>query len=300
MLPSTLHLGPRESHRSKLNSTSRHFDENGPCRAHAGDGRVNRARVQGRKAVNSPNHHPSADDERQFTELRLAPIAHTIGSLHRRIEARFPGSGLSRVAAELIQLGELNATVMHQLVHPNWWLRGLITLAVAGLFAIALWASIQLVPFVRSGVGGIADALQSVEAATNEIILLSLAVLFLISLETRVKRRVALRMLHRFRSIAHVVDMHQLTKDPDLVVQSTAPTDASPERTLTKAELGRYLDYCSELLALVSKLAAVLAQHQQDPVVLGAVNEVEVLTSSLSRKIWQKITILQIAETGRS
>jgi type II secretory pathway pseudopilin PulG len=242
---------------------------------------------------------PSPDDERQFTELRMAPIAKTIGNLHRRIEARFPGSGLSRVAAELIQLAELNATVMHQLGRPYWWLRGLIAVAVAGVVAIALWASTQLVPLLRSGLGGIADALQGVEAATNEIILLSLAVLFLVSLETRVKRRVALRMLHRLRSIAHVVDMHQLTKDPDSAVQSTPPTDASPERTLTRAQLGRYLDYCSELLALVSKLAAVLAQHQQDPVVLGAVNEIEVLTSSLSRKIWQKITILEIAGTGR-
>ena len=242
---------------------------------------------------------PSPDDERQFSELRLPPIANTIVNLHHRIEARFPGSGLTRVAAELIQLAELNTTVMHQLVRPYWWLRVLIGLAVAGVVAIALWASIQLVPFVRGGVGGIVDALQSVEAATNEIILLSLAVLFLISLETRVKRRVALRMLHRLRSIAHVVDMHQLTKDPDCVAQSTRPTDASPERTLTRAQLGRYLDYCSELLALVSKLAAVLAQHQQDPVVLGAVNEIEALTSSLSRKIWQKITILEIAATGR-
>ena len=95
--------------------------------------------------------------------------------------------------------------------------------------------------------------------------MLSLALLFLISLETKVKRRTALRMLHRLRSIAHVVDMHQLTKDPDQAVRSTPPTDASPERTLIQAQLGRYLDYCSELLALVSKLAAVLAQHQQDP-----------------------------------
>src|SRR4029078_506574 len=171
--------------------------------------------------MSSAQPRSSPDDERQFTELRLRPIAQTIGTLHRRIEARFPGSGLSRVAAELIQLAEVNATAMHQLRHPNWWLRGLSALAVTGVLAIALWASTQLVPFVRSGVGGIADALQSVEAATNEIILLSLAVLFLISLEARVKRRVALRMLHRLRSIAHLVDMHQLAKDPNLVVQST-------------------------------------------------------------------------------
>ena len=240
---------------------------------------------------------PSSDDQRRFTQLRLAPIATTIGRLHRRIEERFPDSGLGRVAAELAQLAEESEAVLRLLIRPYWQLRGLIALAVVGLVALALWAFIQLLPFMRSGVGGIADALQSVEAATNEIILLSLALLFLISIETRIKRRSALRMLHQLRSIAHVVDMHQLTKDPDQALRPTPPTEASPERTLTQAQLGRYLDYCSELLALVSKLAAVMAQHQDDPVVLAAVNDIEVLTSSLSRKIWQKITILEVART---
>jgi hypothetical protein len=91
--------------------------------------------------------------------------------------------------------------------------------------------------------------------------------------------------------------MHQLTKDPDFALRSTAPTAASPERTLSQSDLARYLDHCSELLALTSKLAAVLAQHQQDVVVLSAVNDIEVLTSGFSRKIWQKITILDNAET---
>jgi len=245
---------------------------------------------------------PSSDDQRRFTQLRLAPIAKTVGRLHRRIEARFPDSGLGRVAAEVVQLAEESEAVLQLIIRPYWQLRVLIALAVVGLVALALWAFLQLLPFMRGGVGGIADALQSVEGATNEIILLSLALLFLISLETRVKRRRALRMLHRLRSIAHVVDMHQLTKDPDQAIRATPPTEASPERTLTQAQLGRYLDYCSELLALVGKLAAVLAQHQEDPVVLVAVNDIEVLTSSLSRKIWQKITILEAArarpETG--
>ncbi len=161
--------------------------------------------------------------------------------------------------------------------------------------AIVLWAATQLAPIALSGPGGFADAVQGLEAATNEIILLSLLLLFLVSLENRFKRRTTLRMLHRLRSLAHVVDMHQLTKDPDSVLRSTTPTIVSPERTLSEAQLARYLDYCSELLALISKLAALLAQHQQDAVVLSAVNDVETLTSGLSRKIWQKITILDIA-----
>jgi hypothetical protein len=57
-------------------------------------------------------------------------------------------------------------------------------------------------------------------------------------------------------------------------------------------ELMRYLDYCSEMLALTGKLAALYMQDMRDPVIIEAVNEIEDLTTSLSRKIWQKIMIL--------
>jgi hypothetical protein len=61
---------------------------------------------------------------------------------------------------------------------------------------------------------------------------------------------------------------------------------------MTRFELARYLDYCSELLSLTSKLAALHAQYLNDPVVLGAVNDVESLAGQLSGKIWQKIVLL--------
>ena len=61
---------------------------------------------------------------------------------------------------------------------------------------------------------------------------------------------------------------------------------------MTRVELGRYLDYCSEMLALNSKLAALYAQSLHDPVVLAAVDEVETLTTGLTAKIWQKLVIL--------
>lgn len=54
----------------------------------------------------------------------------------------------------------------------------------------------------------------------------------------------------------------------------------------------RYLDYSSEMLSLAGKVAALYAQGFSDPVALSAVNEVENLTTGLSRKIWQKIMIL--------
>ena len=46
------------------------------------------------------------------------------------------------------------------------------------------------------------------------------------------------------------------------------------------------------MLSLIGKLAALYVQKFDDPVALAAVNEVEDLTTSLSRKIWQKIMII--------
>jgi hypothetical protein len=65
-------------------------------------------------------------------------------------------------------------------------------------------------------------------------------------------------------------------------------------------ELGRYLDYCSEMLALTGKVAAVYIQRFEDPVALQAVNEVEDLTTGLSRKIWQKLMVLYTLEERRA
>jgi hypothetical protein len=227
-------------------------------------------------------------------ELRAAPVRDTIAQLARRIHERFPGSGLSRLARELATLAEQNEAVVERLRHPLWWLRTLTALGIAAVLAVSLWAASQFVRMAASGIGG-ADLVQGIDAAINELIFLSLVVLFLASLETRLKRRTALRMLHRLRSIAHVVDMHQLTKDPDHALRPLEATPSSPTRSLSREQIARYLDYCSELLALTSKLAALHAQHLQDPVVLGAVNDIESLTADLSRKIWQKITILDTA-----
>ena len=86
--------------------------------------------------------------------------------------------------------------------------------------------------------------------------------------------------------------MHQLTKDPERLLSKEPSTPSSPERLMTSPELGRYLDYCSELLSVTSKLAALLVQYFNDEVVLSAVNEIETLTTGLSGKIWQKIRML--------
>lgn len=231
-----------------------------------------------------------------YSELRPGPIRSTIETLSRRIQERFPESGLGHVAGELLHVADENQRVAERLRGPIWRVRAFTALAVAMLVALASWALLELGQRAAGGIGGVAELLQTADAGTNQVIMLSLAVLFLVSLETRIKRRAALAMLHQLRSIAHVVDMHQLTKDPEYILRDLAATASSPVRMLTRPQLARYLDYCSELLALTSKLAALHAQHLHDPVVLDAVNDIETLTADLSRKIWQKITILDMTE----
>ena len=140
------------------------------------------------------------------------------------------------------------------------------------------------------------EFIQVLEAASNEVVLIGAAVFFLMSAERRIKRRRALEALHELRSIAHVIDMHQLTKDPEWLLGRGEASRPLPPRTLSRFELSRYLDYCSEALALTGKIAALYAQHFDDDVALSAVNEVESLTNSLARKIWQKLMILYTAQ----
>ena len=47
-----------------------------------------------------------------------------------------------------------------------------------------------------------------------------------------------------------------------------------------------------EMLSLIGKIAALYVQRFDDPVALSAVDEIESLTTSLSRKMWQKIMIV--------
>lgn len=238
--------------------------------------------------------------EAEYGELRADRVIETVARLEQRIGERFPASGLARVCGQLCELArgtERNAAVLSR---PIWPLRALAVIGIVALVAASLWLGVRLFQASTADLGNVSEVLQASDAALNDVIFLSVAVFFLVSIETRVKRRRALRALQRLRSIVHIVDMHQLTKDPAHVLGPEWNTASSPRRTLTRFELARYLDYCSELLSLSSKLAALHVQSVNDPVVLDAVNDIETLAASLSNKIWQKIMILDTVSDGAS
>ena len=240
------------------------------------------------------SEQPSIDSRAatRYRQLDDDRIIETLERLRHRITERFPTSSLSRVSEELLTIARESASHIAYLSAPNWPIRVGVVFAIVAMLAVAGTAAAQV--RLTSGASGWPDFVQGVEAAINDVVFLGIAIFFLVTIETRLKRRRALAALHQLRSIAHVVDMHQLTKDPEHLLSQSADTASSPVRTMTRVELGRYLDYCSEMLSLTSKIAALFVERFDDPVTLGAVNEIESLTAGLSRKIWQKITMLNV------
>ena len=231
-----------------------------------------------------------------YRTLDAENIINTLRRLEQRIRDRFPGGGLAAVCHELVDIAQSAQQRSAAIASPNFPLRAaiyvLIAAGLAGLLFVAFSVKLQI------GNAEIFSVFQGIEAAANIVVLAGALLIFLISLETRMKRRRSLRDLHVFRSIAHVIDMHQLTKDPSSLLADGAPTASSPERTMSRFELTRYLDYCSEMLSLTNKLAALYGQNLPDPVVIDAVNDIEQLTTNLSSKIWQKITIIDAGRSG--
>lgn len=234
----------------------------------------------------------------QAPTLSLDPerIVYTISQLRLRIEERFPGSGLGRLCSSLLEIGEHTRERLDQIGRPVWWLRSATWLMAALVLAGAAAAIRTVVLELPAGFVSTFDAVQLLESGIQDVIFIGLLLIFLITAEIRVRRGRALGHIRELRAIAHIVDMHQLTKDPNRMLRPVSDTESSPRRSLTHDELGRYLDYCSELLSLTSKLAALYAERFSDAVILQAVDEVEALTTGLSNKIWQKIMILDASD----
>lgn len=228
-----------------------------------------------------------------YRSLDPSKLIETLARLQARVDKRFPGSGLGKVCAELTETARATAAEAARLAKPSWPWR----IAVGAIVVAGGWAQVAAAKFLHlERIEASANLLEILEAAVNLLILFGGAIWFLLSIEKRIKRGRALDALHDLRTLAHVVDMHQLTKDPTVVLKDTTAT--APARPMSRLDLTRYLDYCAEMLALIGKLAALYADEMRDTTVIEAVNEVESLTTGLAQKMWQKITVVD-AEGAR-
>ena len=233
----------------------------------------------------------------RFDRLDAAHVVATLDRLHQRVVTSMPGRHLADVVDEVrrvlvgIEEGARGARWRAAVRAVSW-------VAITGLVVLIVGA---VVSAVRTGlasedVHGF-EWLGVVDSGVNDVVFAAVAIWFLQSLPARVTRRRLLRVLYRLRSLAHVIDMHQMSKDTTEYV----PDDVdAPLRPLDEAGLVLYLELCSDLLSLTAKAAALCGEDTTDAVVLDTVSEIETLTASMSRKIWQKITLIRTAPPQRS
>jgi hypothetical protein len=230
----------------------------------------------------------------QFDRLRAQPVLETVRRLEGRIAARFPERGLRRVAGELITLIEdvdRDATdIKGRLRVAHLVSRSLILLIVAATVVALGLALSEAV--TDSAPDSSLDWLPLIEVTINDLVFAALAVYFLFTFPDRLERGQLLDLLHRLRSLAHVIDMHQLTKDPERLRDTFRASPRSVDVGLDRQQMEAYLDYCSELLSLVGKAAALCAEKSRDAVVLDTVSTLESLTAGMSSEVWQKIQLL--------
>jgi hypothetical protein len=226
----------------------------------------------------------------EYRRLDSQEIVSTVQALHTRIEGRFPNSGLGKIAAELLCVANENVERVQWIQKPNFLLRTGAALLSLGMIVLVAGLVTNIHQFQMNDY---TNFIQALDASIGSVVFIGAAILFLVTWENRIKRDRALKAVHELRAMAHIVDMHQLTKDPENYFGRATRPAKPPKRQMTPFELNRYFDYCSDSLALISKIAALYVQGFQDAVLLDAVDDVEDLTTGLSRKIWQKIIILE-------
>lgn len=217
----------------------------------------------------------------------------TIATLEERVTTRFPERNLRRVARELSTLADEVEDVSgasRVRLRVTRWVSFALGLLIVGVTLYVVSAVLREVMGTYEGEA--AHWVPLVESGINDVVFAAIAVWFLLALPSRLERARILALLHRLRSLAHVIDMHQLTKDPEHLNPAYVPTRASVGDEMTRTEMAQYLDYCSELLSLTGKVAALCAEASEDDVVLDTVSDVEALCSGLAAKIWQKISLL--------
>ena len=234
-----------------------------------------------------------------YTVLDSNQIISSLEILSTRIYERFPQSGLFQVSNQLLIFGR-NAKE-----DAEWVARPIVPLRIfSGLFVVLLIAAVVwtlrnlLMVEELNELLHLETFIPLLEAGINDIIFIGAGLFFLISAETRIKRRRVLNSLHRLRVFAHIIDMHQLHKDPERILQRGELAPSTPKIDMTPFELSRYLDYCSELLSFTGIIAGLYAQNSEDPVLIDAVSDIEQLTNGISRKIWQKLMILDLLDAG--
>src|SRR5690606_8599331 len=131
-------------------------------------------------------------------------------------------AGLAAVCEKLVDIARTAQQRSTEITRPIVWVRVVSASIILAVLLTFAWTISQAkLPDQPLTVDEVVTVL---EAGINDVVLIGATIFFLITLETRIKRRRALRAIHELRSMAHIVDMHQLTKDPERVLRQGPDT----------------------------------------------------------------------------
>jgi hypothetical protein len=228
-------------------------------------------------------------------------LADAAATLEARIRARFPASSLLANASWLRVLiglapGETAAYRRRfALLRMSFVLFSLAAVGLCGFGVYRL--NLNYKP------DSVVELAQLIESGINDAIFLALGAYFLFRLEPWIKRHRMMVFLGTLRDLVHVTQLLQMNKDPERVVRPrAAATDSDgvahldsgkPADAFSNAFLmGRYLDYCLDLLTLISATAAFVGRDISDKPLRDGIWELEELCSSISSKISNKTLML--------
>lgn len=217
--------------------------------------------------------------------------------LSQRISAEFPKRGITKEAHELARdaesfVQEAESLSRKGVTYYAIWLLVILGLGswlgTTSLMLLRIWTLVEQ----KQESMDLFQSMQGIDSGIHIAVSAALVIFFVATLERRRKRRIAFNGLNSLLNFAHVIDSHQTDKDPTAFASGLPRVGVPTKIPLDPPQLLRYLDYCSEMLSLVRRFAALYGQESGDTVIAESVDNIADLTSSLSNKIWQKITIL--------
>ena len=242
------------------------------------------------------DHDDSPPDGSRYQSLKHEAVRDSTRALQHRIRSRFPDRGLWEVCGELAALvdevGSEGGISRRRIRFARFMSRLLVALIVVfvtltiALAAADIWADPEAISPI--------DFLPLLETVINNAVFAGLAVFFLIAVPERMERARVMRLLHRLRSLAHVIDMHQLTKVPERlerVRQRGAETIDIDEVDDLAAEVrdrtsGRGAD---------SVIDAVGMEAHGNPVAEKVIQSVGLLPDAAARKLMTTVGIDRLA-----
>jgi len=222
--------------------------------------------------------------------LNPARIVETAENLAQRIGQRLPGRSLAGLAVELARIARQTDERASEARRPILAIRFASATAILASL-IGLWYLVHHI-HARWEFGTIAEVFEATDAGFNLMVLLAGALWFFITLEARIKRRKALASIEELREFIHVIDLTQLYYTPELYDSDTANSPAQMVLDYT------YLLFCTQMLGVISNLAALYSRGGAGDSILRAASEVDVLATAVTTKLMSKVEMVRLSSAS--